>query len=239
MGELLKRFREGNEAGLGLNGDYRDPSIFYPKAEALLQDAREEVYDEFIPNLERQQGTWHPLGFMAWKLGRLESLGVLRMDMWPAGFRQESPRGPKIHDHTWHLSSLVLDGTYEDTLYSVEEVDQKVLSEEERQRQNLLRVFRPSYSKENPGLVTDGTCAIVEPIEGRTIEAGGMHTIDTGVFHTTTIPMGRLAATLVLESPAIHKHPRILMDTPMDPLSGAKLQITEEEATRAKEQLLR
>ncbi|HSX28893.1 MAG TPA: hypothetical protein VLF60_05600 [Candidatus Saccharimonadales bacterium] len=214
------------------------PGDFYDHAAALLEEAGPQVFEEVVPKLESYEGKWHPLGFMAYKLGSIAGVGALRLDIWPEGLRHESPRGPKIHDHAWHLASLV-NGEYTDVLYDVEEVG-KVTSEEERNARDLLRVYSPRLSAAvtSAALCTDGTCARATAVENRRVTTGNMHTIDVGVFHITDIPLGKRAATVLIESPIINTATRILMDTAGEPLTNPKREITPDEAAYAKAQIL-
>lgn len=65
-----------------------------------------------------------------------------------------------------------------------------------------------------------------------------IHTIETGVFHITNIDIGRAVTTLLIESPPVESHPRILMDTAGEPLTNPKYEIPREDAIYAKRQLL-
>lgn len=237
MSDILKKFRTGEGSGLVSVEDNRDPSVFFRTAEPILREVSGEVYDQVIPELENYEGKWHPLGFMAWKLGNIATVGTLRLHIWPADLRRESPRGPKIHDHAWHISSLVMDGDYTDTIFDVDEQG-VVLSEEERKERGLLRVFSPRFSDTSAALQTDGTCATAEKVEDRLFKAGSMHSIETGIFHITDIPLGRMVTTLLIESPSVEAHPRILMDTPMDALTDPKHDIPQEDALFAKQQVM-
>lgn len=234
---ILSHFREGESFDPNDERDNRDPSTFFETAAPILREAQQEVYDEVIPNLEDYEGKWHPLGFMAWKLGNIATTGTLRLHIWPEGLRRESPRGPKIHDHAWHISSLVMDGDYTDTIFQVEEQG-IVESEQERRERDLLRVYSPRFSNTSAALETDGTCAKVETIEERLYKPDSIHTIETGVFHITNIDIGRAVTTLLIESPPVESHPRILMDTAGEPLTNPKYEIPREDAIYAKTQLL-
>jgi hypothetical protein len=237
---ILHEFSIGDGSSLRLHGDtLTRPDLFFEQAEPILREAAPEVLDDVIPNLENLEGKWHPLGFMAYRLGNIAAFGTLRLHIWPADLRRESPRGPKIHDHAWHLSSLVMQGVYTDELYDVAEVPDPVYSEEERQQRGLLRVFSPRFRHTSAALETDGSCAIATPTENRAFDAGSTHAIPVGVFHITDIPKDQLVTTLLIESPTYNTHTRILMDTPMDPLTDPRHDMLIEDAIYAKEQVLK
>ena len=235
---MLKKFHTGDQSGFDLGRDNTQPEVFFDNAEHLLRHIEPEVRSDVVPKLEQFEGNWHPLGFMSWKLGTIAGVGTLRLHTWPAGLRRESTRGPKIHDHAWHLSSLIMEGVYTDTIFDVQEVG-KILPEEERIQKSLLRVFRPVLKETSAALKTDGTCAIATATENRSYEAGTTHRIPIKVFHITDIDPDKMATTLILESPPINGHTRILMDTPMDPLRDPKHVIPVEDALFAKEQIIR
>lgn len=236
---ILEQFRDGTSQELFLQGDtLNDVDNFSRQAVLVLRSAAEEVYEQVIPDLENYEGKWHPLGFMAYRLGNIAAFGTLRLHIWPAGLRKDSPRGPKIHDHAWHLSSLVMSGTYTDEIYEVEEVERPVFSEDDRREQGLLRVYRPKFTETSASLDTDGSCAIATPTERRRFEAGLTHDIPVRVFHLTDIPPTESVTTLLIESPTYNTRTRILMDTPMGPLTDPKHDITTEDAVFAKEQIL-
>lgn len=234
---ILKKFQTGDQSGFDLSHDNTNSEVFFDNAECLLRRIEPEVRSDVVPKLEKSEGNWHPLGFMSWKLGTIASVGTLRLHTWPAGLRRESPRGPKIHDHAWYLSSLVMEGTYTDTIFDVQEIG-KVTSEAVRKQQSLLRVFRPVLKETSAALETDGTCATATAIEDRSFGAGTTHRIPIKVFHITDIEPDKMVTTLVLESPPIDGRTRILMDTPMEPLRDPKHIIPVEDALFAKEQIM-
>jgi len=114
-----------------------------------------------------------------------------------------------------------------------------VFSEEERQAKGLLRVFSPRFRHTSAALETDGTCAVAIAVENRAFEAGSTHAIPIGVSHITDIPKPELVTTLLIESPTYNTHTRILMDTPMDPLTDPRHDMPIEDAIYAKEQVLK
>lgn len=237
---ILHNFQTGNPEGLAPETPFSSPDDFYEHADPILREVSAQVFEEVVPSLEEHEGKWHPLSFMAYRLGTVAGLGTLRLHVWPAGLRHGSPRGPKIHDHAWHLASLVTLGEYTDTIYEVDEVEDKVHSEEERKQRGLLRVYSPRFSAAitTAALRTDGTCARITPVEDRRFSAGNGHTIDAGVFHLTDIPDDMATSTVLIESPTYNASPRILMDTPADPLTNPKHIVTPDEAVYAKEQLI-
>lgn len=234
----LAEFQSGTSKLIALEGDVEsDPGLFDKQAVPVLRDLESEIFDTVVPNLEQFDAQWHPLGFMSFKLGTLPDFGTLRLHIWPEGLRRESPRGPKIHDHAWHLSSLVLAGTYIDTLYEVEEVAGSY-SEDERNESGLLRVYKPKLLTTSAFLDTDGSCAKAAAYQTREIPAGETHAIPVHTFHTTDVPKAIFASTLMLESPRYNDHTRILMDTPVGPLTDPHDPMPIEDIFYAKEQLM-
>lgn len=234
----LAEFQTGQPKQLVLEGDVRsDHALFNEQVVPILRDLRSEVFDKTVPNLEQFDGQWHPLGFMSFKLGTITDFGTLRLHIWPKDLRRQSPRGPKIHDHAWHLSSLVLSGTYTDTLYEVEEVA-GAYTETQRNAADLLRVYRPKLQTTSTFLDTDGTCAKATPYQTREIPADRTHVIPVHTFHTTDVPTAIFAATLMIESPRYNDSTCILMDTPVGPLTDARNPMPIDDIYYAKEQLM-
>ena len=73
-----------------------------------------------------KDASWHPAGFMVFRLGVDPVLGNLRLHIWPKGLRQKELRGfgslpdgnwdLEIHNHSWSVNSYVITG-YEDRMF--------------------------------------------------------------------------------------------------------------------------
>lgn len=237
----LARFQTGtHDEGHLLRGnfDVLPAPEFHAQAEGVLRGMERTVMHDVIPNLEHFTGKWHPLGFMVWHLGVNDHGESLRLHIWPEGERKYN-RGPHIHNHAWHLSSLVLAGDYTDTLFNLDETGGPV-TEENRQKYGLLRQFQLGYTEDGrDAMVTDGSCAWANPIEKRIAHKGEVHNIVDGVFHVPTIGEDRTAATLVLDSPELGYKTTVLIDAPTDPLQDPRILVTPEEAQAAKKLILK
>ena len=171
-------------------------------------------------------------------MGVNEDGDSLRLHIWPEGQRISSPVGPHIHNHAWQLSSLVLAGTYTDTIYSVEN-GAVMIDEGHRAQTRKLREFRLDYLPDgSDALVTDGTCYDAVPMEQRNIPAGNIHTIKDGLFHLPIIPLNTTVATLVLDTPALGYPTTVLIDSDMRPIQTPRRATTSEESRRASQLLM-
>lgn len=215
---------------------------FFDESLDLLPDAAEVVQGEVIPNLEQYDGRWHPSGYAVYRLGQHAVLGSLRLHVWPEDLRHREDReGPlrDVHDHVVHIASTVMEGTYIDNIYRVE--DRGVnFSDEEVAIGGLLRVFTPPSDKSGSEVMTtDGRVVQATEIGQRIVPKGDTHTIEVGIFHAPAIPEDGMAATLSFSSPrAALVGPHILMGGSTEPIKGKKRPVTEEEADIIKQQLL-
>ncbi len=140
----------------------------------LLPKLGEVVMDTVVPRLENFSGAWHPSGFVVFQLGIHPNFGQLRLHAWPNHLRKLGDIGDTIHDHSWHISSLVLNGTYSDNIIELEPVN--VNSEEDRRQQDLLRVFEAQYSEDKSiVLATNGDCVRIAHMQERDISEGNTH----------------------------------------------------------------
>jgi hypothetical protein len=215
---------------------------FFEQATGLLEPLGDVVTAEIIPNLDEQQGRWHPSGYMVYSLGTHATLGSLRLHIWPCGLRKAETREgtPRdIHDHVLHIASIVVAGTYKDDIYRVDAVLQNVPDEQVAEK-GLLRVFTFPDDQPSAGiLVTDGRVIRAELIKQRVISASNTHVIEAGIFHATTIPDSSLAATLSFSSPRVNlAGPHVLATGSSDPIKGTRNRtISRDDAELAKEQL--
>ncbi len=178
---------------------------------------------------------WHPSGFMVYQLGVSPGMGMLRLHVWPDSERKASEKGDTIHDHAWHVASLVLRGNYTDTIFDIEK--EQGVSEEQRRSRGLLRLFDASYNPDaSQELTTDGTCVRAKPLLKRIIKEAETHTIQPDIFHQPTISRSQAVATLVLNSFRVHEHgPFVLIDGPSEPIPEVRQSLSEEDLSITKQ----
>src|SRR3989344_4544091 len=123
------------------------PDNFFEQAEILVTKASPIVLGKVVPHLEDYPGRWNPGGFMVFPLGIHHVLGSLRLHVYPEGMPRNTPQGPNIHNHAWHLFSNVLVGSYTDTLYALEPSGRTTDPEAIYPGSGLLRVFE---TRRNP-----------------------------------------------------------------------------------------
>lgn len=158
----------------------------------IIQEATEEV----ITDLDQYPARWHPTGFMVYQLGIKPDLGMLRLHIWPAADRKTGSSGDTIHDHAWHVASLVLRGVYHDEIYEVEPADEQPDNNEE-----VYRVLDTNYGavQQNP-LLGNGRQVRITATTDRRIAESEFHSIEPGIFHKPIIPIEQAVATLVFLS---------------------------------------
>lgn len=217
-------------------GPLTDP-FFMADSMAILDAQEVRVKEQIIPNLENFTGTWHPNGFMVIPLGTNPKHGMLRLHIWPEGFRHERVEKPGIHNHAWHLASVCLKGTYQEEYYDLTKVGS--VSEQERVALGALRSFQVGYNPGQPDeLAFDSDVFTVAVSKTDEMQERGIHWIRPEAFHNTTIPLNECVATIALDSrPMQGLSPRVLLDTSADVLQSSRIAITREELATAREQL--
>jgi hypothetical protein len=130
--------------------------VYHYIAGNYLDDNIDFVLSERVPRLQAEDGVWHPSGFMVFRLGKHATLGVLRLHVWPEGFRNREVRGRgnlgdiwdgDIHDHSWYVDGFNITG-YRDKLYEVTTArlgGQFLYSPEEIMQHGFLRQFNAVY----------------------------------------------------------------------------------------------
>lgn len=210
-------------------------AAYTERALRILQHASDFVVTELPGDLESFRSRWHPSGFMVYQLGTVVGLGMVRLHVWPNSERMISEKGDSVHDHAWHVASLVLRGSYSDTIYDLRR--EEVPSEEERIARGLLRVFDASYNPDaSQVLTTDGTCVRILPVAQRIVRNQETHTIEPDVFHQPTLTSDQSVATLVLNSFRVHNNgPYVLIDGPPDAIPEVRQPLSEDDIAVTKQ----
>lgn len=207
-----------------------DPATFFDQASSLLSALANELAPVLASVVEPLAGRWHPSGFVIFPLGTHDSLGTVRLHVWPAGRRHLEPRPSAhvrdIHDHVMHIASHVLLGTYSDDIYGV------TLSEGEADAEAPYWVYVPSAEKPAAEvIVPNGSRASASIERARRVGAGDTHVLLAGDFHVPTIPLGTAAATLVVSSHRVNPSgPHILVAGMSGPITGERRMVSEDEA---------
>ncbi|WP_433554325.1 hypothetical protein ACQP08_15095 [Micromonospora zamorensis] len=131
-------------------------------------------------------GRWHPTGFAVFHVGDLGAEQKLRLHIWLAGHRPALANHPCIHSHHWKLDSLVLAGTYIDTLFQID-------------KEHGTPYFLHKYAYWPDGdSVAPGGIINLRQTAHRAVQAGEFHDIPIGVLHETRVSTDAAAATLVI-----------------------------------------
>jgi hypothetical protein len=140
---------------------------------------------------------WHPLGFSSCLI--LNNVGKLnlRIHYWPESERRTKNPDWPIHTHTYHLSSLVLEGTIRDIQYTTTAGED-------------YSVYSVSYNDENSEIAkTDRKVSILHTND-ISRSKGETYTVERGVFHQSQVDFGKSAITLVALSDFAKDAPLVL-----------------------------
>ncbi len=213
--------------------------VYTEQAFEVLHRVSDFTATEVPYTLDTFISRWHPSGFMIYQLGTVPGLGMLRLHVWPDTERKQEQKGDTIHDHAWHVVSLVLKGVYTDALFEVDKEDS--ISEEDRKIKGLLRLFEASYKPDtSQELSTGGTCVRAIPSAERIVHEGEVHAIEPSVFHQPTIATAEATVTLVLNSFRTHDYgPYVLIDGPAVPIPEIRQSLTEDDLAVTKQILIR
>jgi hypothetical protein len=204
-----------------------------------------------VAHLEEHSATWHPSGFMVFRLPDEEAavLGTCRLHVWPAGLRRREFRGygglvgqpiwdADGHDHDWIVTSHNIKG-YRDVMFDVTPLERysaagPILEE------GVFRRYVATYLENGEdALVASGDFVRARPRETRCILDGTIHEIERGDYHAPCIPRDELGATLVYNSHRMTgEGPNVLVRGTAQPIVGARRAVTCAEKLEARRQLL-
>jgi hypothetical protein len=154
---------------------------------ADLVRAATAALEEIARGARELRAIRHPLGFLCFPVHRDDGHGVC-VHVFDGGAATELTTSP-VHSHSWELTSCVLYG---------EVVNRRMVVREER-REPTHRLYEVDS---DPAGVDElrPTARLVscEPGRAQTSRRGEIYTLAAGEFHTTVVPRGTAAATLVL-----------------------------------------
>ena len=168
-----------------------DLNDWFRSATQALIDIRNDALRRVL-NSEFDSARWHPNGFAVFRLGE-ETLGRIRLHVWPTTRRVLVDNHPRVHCHDWDLASLILAGSYSESLI---ELSHSVARQQ--------RVYHFDYTAEGLDRFVE-TTDLVSIREGPQTESPPetFHYIPAGNFHITHVPSDTFAATLVMMSPPV------------------------------------
>jgi len=143
--------------------------------------------------------TWHPTGFVVAKVEVFER-GMLRLHVWPDDDRVFGEPHWPVHDHVFSLQSLVLMGSVFSREHEV--VDDPA---------GTMRRWAVDYGEgRDSQLVPEGNPVSVRAGQPVTTGPGNTYGVAAGRFHTSSVPEGQLAATLVATRATDRRRPFVL-----------------------------
>jgi hypothetical protein len=185
---------------------------FVLRSEKFLRDISDVVLAN-APKIFTLPGKWNPGGFLVFPLGMLDDGCSLRFHLWPRGFERESSQGPNPHNHSLHLVSRILIGSYSDIILNVNTFIPQANSDSDILKTSDIYSLYSTDRREDGHdiLQTDGMLARVENGKFRKFNEGDIHHIEAGEYHNTLISSKLLTATLVLDSPSFNKSSNVLL----------------------------
>lgn len=178
--------------------------------EAVLADVRAMIGQQALGN-----GFWHPNGFAIFHIADVETLGVIRLHVWPIKCRRFLRRHPRIHNHGFRLYSRVLAGDYIESLYAVAGACDAAANSSQpvaRMRKYSVAV---SDGTQRDAVADSGTDALVSLIEsGIRYSTGSYHDLEAGVYHATQIRSEGLCATVAALSERVADTEDVLLGRP-------------------------
>lgn len=192
--------------------DFLSDSIFFTKAEALLNGIAPYILNDYLPHIEyNERLRWNPGGFIVDVLGECE-LGQMRVHYYPEDEPRKTEVGPTGHDHRTLLASQTILNCYQDCLCSVRTVrpNDPAALRAKASGEPLPRLFTVRRTGlDQDKLVSDGRLVVVTQDFHRVIPAHRNHRIVNGAFHLPEVPEGELTVTAVIDSPAFTKQSRL------------------------------
>ncbi|WP_405432285.1 hypothetical protein [Micromonospora sp. NBC_00617] len=159
-------------------------------------------------------GSWHPNGFAVFEVEFVEGLGLIRLHVWPQHLRPALDGHPEIHQHSFHLYSRIICGTYLENQFEISEVNR----ERENSADDHLRTYQVAPTgRGGPDIVQEGDRPMVaRPLFDSDLifSSGSWHDLPAGVFHSTPIPVDTFCATLAVLSPHLPGVADILVGKP-------------------------
>jgi hypothetical protein len=199
-------------------GQVLSPQRFFTESGQLLRSIAPAVLNEVVPNLRDYDARYSTGGFMVFPLGQ-HALGSVRLHVWPADIPRRSPIGPSIHNHAFHMSSLIMKGMYKDSMYALAAQDPGSPEDEDASYEKLTLFESAVDPLANHGLTTDGANVRAILLERRTRQSGTGHTMLAGEYHLPQIPGDQLASTVVCMSPDIRSGINVAL--PPEMMAGA------------------
>jgi hypothetical protein len=148
---------------------------------------------------ERFPATKHVLGFLHCKLGELDGR-TLRLHIWPDTERlYGDPQWP-VHTHHWTISSAVVAGHVVNETFAVWP---------DIQGQSQLYEVHYAGNGLSERRRTDERVVVVKN-DSETWRAGDRYDIPLGTYHSTTVPEGTFAATIIVTGTRTDALPLVL-----------------------------
>jgi hypothetical protein len=154
-------------------------------------------------NTATLRGIWHPTGFVVIQLPWQSAKHAIRLHFWPAQHRLTSVPCWPIHDHVWSFTSLVVDGSVTNRVYTLADdtpapyaVYEVTYVDNQRSQLDKL-ASRVRVSTQRATFHSRGSC----------------YRLLARQFHTTEVRESSQATTVIATERQLQQKPRVLGDT--------------------------
>lgn len=196
-GELLHNFGMSQHQSLDKWGVHTGYDAFVAAAHEELVATSAQVLESIDVETVRTS-LRHPNGFLVRVLNSDET-GQLRLHIWPTD--RQGDQAP--HSHPWHLSSLVLAGTYPEYLPDVQMTDGG-------SHEIMIPVL--NEQRQYTGITSTGRTVDFDLGNLHEYAAGEQHVLPAGAYHATPLPGGSPLITLARTGPQLYGAPSFLRE---------------------------
>lgn len=195
---------------------------FCEAASVALEGEADRLLDDAIQRLSSLECHWHPKGFAVFPINNHHKLGMMRLHIWPDTGRITRPDDSPIHTHVWHLCSLILAGTYTETIY------EKSVAESTECREYHSATI--DYLRDRDSIAPSSK-AFLRPVTTTQDSRGEFHTVPADVPHETHIAEGAFVATLMITSHPISEKATMYSPEEIQTSDYARPILTQEQKT--------
>jgi hypothetical protein len=147
-----------------------------------------EIFSRLKSTHSQSFGTIHPLGFLVIRLQPTLDANLIRIHIWPEGERTSRQPCWMVHDHAWDFKSHILCGSVSNDSYSVT-TDAESPSG---------RLYGVRYDADSSTLHRTERQVSYQLDRTDLYQRGEYYEVRMGQYHSTRVPEGTLACTVVL-----------------------------------------
>lgn len=178
-----------------------------------------------VPIISAQQAYEHPNGFLVFDLAQVDQL-QLRLHIWDSNTLGQ--KAHSIHDHTYSVESIVIDGCIRQTTWSTGAENDQRFAE-----------FEVDYLGEASTMKPTGRTLTVSPDAVDVFRAGTRYNLPEGVFHSVEV-LEVPSATLFLRAKGqSNANPRVLGEWADERIVSPRALVVRDRSRRAVRSIMR